>query len=165
MSQRDLGTPAPYADLVAGRDPIELLATTPARIAERVKGWDEAQWARSYGVGKWSAAQIVLHLAHDEVGWSNRVRFALTASAYVPQVWDGADWVALEAPTRTDVALDAFRALRRLNVLLYRRLTTAQLERSMPHPEYGSITVGWILRVLAGHDLHHLAHLEAIAAR
>ncbi len=30
------------------------------------------------------------------------------------------------------------------------------------HPILGQISVDWILSTLAGHDLHHLAHLEII---
>ena len=155
--------PIPYADLVGSHDPLDLLAATPRRIAALVRGWSAAQWSRRYGEGKWSAAQLVLHLAQDEVGWSNRIRFALTVPGYVPQPYDGADWVALESPTEPTAALDAFVALRQLNGLLYRRITDEQRTRLIPHPELGHISIDWILRVLAGHDLHHLAHLQAIA--
>jgi hypothetical protein len=153
----------PYSDLVGDDDPVALLESTPPRIAALVHGWAPATWARSYADGKWSAAQLVLHLAQDEVGWSSRVRLALSVPGYGPQAYDGADWVALESPTEPGIALDAFLALRRFNLILYRRITAEQRNRPVAHPEFGTISVDWILRVLAGHDLHHLAHLQAIA--
>jgi hypothetical protein len=155
----------PYADLVGAADPIELLSSTPRRIAGLVSGWSPADWSRSYAEGKWSAAQIVLHLAQDEIAFASRARLALTDPGYVPHPFDGADWVALESPVEPVVALAAFLALRALNIRLYLKLSEEQLARPIAHPELGTIYVGWIVRVLAGHDLHHLGHLETIAGR
>src|SRR5438445_4540803 len=95
----------PYASLIGAQDPLSLLASTPTRIAEFVRGWDTARWSGTYAPGKWTAAQLVLHLAHDEIGWCNRVRLALTVDGYVVQPYDGADWIALETPTEPDTAL------------------------------------------------------------
>jgi hypothetical protein len=158
------GLEHPYSDLVGTRDPIEVLSSSPRRIAQLVEGWDTKRWARSYAPGKWSAAQVVLHLLHDELAWSIRIRYALTVADYVPRPFEGADWVRLESPAEGPAALEAFLALRRLNLLLYRRLKGRELAQALAHPEFGTITVEWVLRVLAGHDLHHIKHLEAIAA-
>ena len=154
----------PYADLLGAADPIAVLAETPTRIEALVRAWDSPRWAASYAPGKWNAAQLVLHLAHDEIGWCNRVRLALSLEGYVVQPYDGAAWVALEAPIPPGVALEAFVALRRLNLTLYRRLTREQRTRPFRHPELGEISIEWIIQVLAGHDLHHLRHFDAIAA-
>lgn len=155
----------PYADLVGGQDPLALLAATPGRIAALVAGWNARRWSMSYAPGKWTAAQLVLHLAQDEIGFGDRVRLALTVDGYVVQPYDGARWVTLESPADPHAALAAYLSLRRLNLGLYGRLTPEQRERPIPHPERGAISVDWILNTLAGHDLHHLRHLEAIAAQ
>jgi DinB family protein len=154
----------PYSNLVGSDDPISLLASTPKRITELVRSWDISRWSRSYAAGKWSAAEIVLHLAHDEIGWCNRIRLALTVDGYAVQPYDGADWIAMETPTDPATALEAYVALRRLNIILYARITPEQLARPFFHPELGEISIDWILRTLAGHDLHHLHHLEMIAS-
>ena len=154
----------PYSHLVGSDDPLLLLATTPDRIAKLIRTWDVARWSMSYAPGKWSAAQIMLHLAHDEIGWCNRVRLALTVDGYVVQPYDGADWVALEIPTDPEAALDAYLALRRLNLILYRRIPADRRARPFPHQEFGELSIDWIFQTLAGHDLHHLGHLQAIAS-
>ncbi len=154
----------PYADLVGAQDPLSLLASTPTRIAALVRDWDARRWAETYAPGKWTAAQLILHLAHDEIGWCNRVRLALTVEGYVVQPYDGAQWVAQETPTDPETVLAAYLALRRLNLTLYRRIPSDQRARPLPHPELGQISIDWILQTLAGHDLHHLRHLQAIAA-
>jgi hypothetical protein len=156
---------APYADLVGEQDPLTLLGSTPLRIAELVRGFDRSRWASSYAPGKWTAAQLVLHLAQDEIGWCNRIRLALSVEGYVVQPYEGDRWVELESPADPAAALDAFLALRRLNLALYAHITPEQCARTFRHPEAGNISIEWILRTLAGHDLHHLRHLQAIASR
>ena len=114
--------PLLYADFVGSQDPLLLLALTPHRITALVRGWDAVRWSKAYTLGKWTASQIVLHLAHDEIGWGNRVRLALTVDGYVVQPYDGARWIALESPTDAEAALASYAALRHLNLLLYRRI-------------------------------------------
>jgi hypothetical protein len=156
--------PLPYADLVGSEDPLSLLASTPGRVTDLVRGWDAKRWSGTYAPGKWTAAQIVLHLAHDEIGWCNRVRLALSGDGYVVQPYDGAGWIALETPTDPQTALASYVALRRLNLILYERIPAERRARPFPHPELGEISIDWILQTLAGHDLHHLRQLQAIAA-
>ena len=151
-----------YEDLVGSEDPLELLAATPERIARLVRPWRPARWKASYAPGKWSGAQIVLHLAQDEISWSKRVRLALNDPGYVVQPYDAAVWVERETPVDALAALDAYLALRKLNLGLYRGIGEEERLRPFRHPQYGEMSIDWIMRTLAGHDLHHLRHLEAV---
>jgi hypothetical protein len=153
-----------YADLVGPEDPLTLLASTPLRIAALVQGWDTSRWSRTYAPGKWTAAQIILHLAHDEISWGARVRLARTVDGYVVQPFDGAAWIALETPTDAELALASYIALRRLNLSLYRRIGPVERAQPFAHPEFGAISIDWIVHTLAGHDLHHLRQLQTIAS-
>jgi hypothetical protein len=60
-------------------------------------------------------------------------------------------------------ALDAYTALREFNLALWRRLTAEDLARSFNHPEYGELTVGWIMAQMAGHDIHHYKQFLRVA--
>ena len=153
----------PYADLAGSRDPVELLPSTPEEIAHLVRNWEPGRWVETYAPGKWSAAQLILHLAQDEIGWSNRIRLALTTDNYVVQTYDAGEWVVREAPTEHETALSAFLALRKLNLILYRRMPEGARARRFSHGEFGEISIDWILKTLAGHDLHHLRQLRVIA--
>jgi hypothetical protein len=46
---------------------------------------------------------------------------------------------------------------------MWQRLTPEQRQRVFKHPEYGELTVEWVMAQLAGHDIHHLRQLERIA--
>lgn len=62
-------------------------------------------------------------------------------------------------------ALDAFLGLAAMNLALFASLSEADRGTMLSHPEYGSLTVDWIIHQMAGHQIHHLKQLEAIAAR
>ena len=50
----------------------------------------------------------------------------------------------------------------RMNVALFEALSPADRATAMAHPEYGSITVDWIIYTIAGHQIHHLDQLALI---
>src|SRR5262249_39601826 len=145
----DMVTSLPYAHLVGSQDPLRLLSSTPGRIADLVRGWDPTLWSKTYAPGKWTAAQVILHLAQDEIGWCNRVRLALTVDEYSVQPYDGDRWVDLETPTDPETSLASYLALRQLNLSLYTRIPPDHRARTFPHAEWGEISIDWILQTLA----------------
>lgn len=152
----------PYAAPLGDRDPLQALAETPERIREVASRWTDAQWKKPYAPGKWTAGQIIVHLAQTELALTTRVRFALSEEHYRAQPFSQDTWMAVESNADPRIALDAYLALRRLNVLLFRSLTPQQRGRRFQHAEYGELSVEWIAAQLAGHDLHHLAQLQRI---
>ena len=155
----------PYASDLGDRDPITALGETPQEIRKLVEGWAEAQFERSYAPGKWSARKILVHLAQTELALGTRVRFALTQPGYAAQSFSQDDWMPLDDKTDARTALDAYTALRRLSMPMWRSLTDVQRNRTFTHPEYGELTVHWVAAQMAGHDIHHLRHFEQIVGR
>jgi len=127
--------------------------------------WSPADFERSYAPGKWSARQILTHLAQTELAVGTRARMALTTPNYVAQFFDQDKWIARESTTSGRDALDAFLALAAMNRALFASLSPADRATTFSHPEYGSVDVDWILHMMAGHQIHHLKQLEAIATR
>jgi hypothetical protein len=152
----------PYAADLAGRAPLEALAETPGRMRQLVEGWSRDDFERSYAPGKWSARQVLIHLAQTELALTTRARFALSERDYTAQAFSQDDWIPIDASADARTALDAYLALRGLNLAMWRSLTPSQLDRRFSHPEYGELSVGWIMSQLAGHDIHHLKQLQAI---
>jgi len=52
-----------------------------------------------------------------------------------------------------------------LNVSFFATLSDADRAVPFSHPEYGSLTVDWIIHQMAGHQIHHLKQLEQIAGQ
>jgi uncharacterized damage-inducible protein DinB len=153
----------PYGSDLGDRDPLAALGETPGRIYDLVDQWPDGQFDKSYAPGKWTARQILIHLAQTELALTTRVRFALGQEGYTAQPFSQDDWIGLDAHAHARVALNAYTALRQMNLAMWKSLTPAQRARQFAHPEYGTLTVGWVAAQLAGHDIHHLKQLQIIA--
>jgi hypothetical protein len=152
----------PYADDLGSRDAVEALSDTPQKIRTLVEKWPGARWERSYAPGKWSARRVIVHLAQTELALTTRVRFAASQDGYVAQPFNQDAWLAIDDHADGLTALDAYTALRRLNVAMFKAMTQAQRQRTFTHPEYGELTCDWVAAQLAGHDIHHLKQLQTI---
>jgi len=151
--------PNPYAADLGNRDALAALDDTPARISDAVQGWTPAQFERTYAPGKWSIRKVLIHLAQTELALGSRARFALTVPGYTAQPFSQDDWLPLDAGIDGPAALAAYTSLRRMNVAMFRAASPAALDREFAHPEYGHLTVRWILNQMAGHDIHHLKQI------
>lgn len=156
--------PNPYAADLGNRPALEALAESPERIQRLVDGWTPEMFERSYAPGKWTARLILVHLAQTELALSTRARFALAEPGYTAQAFDQDHWVGIDAAVDARTALDAYLVLRRLNLTMWRSLTPDKLAQPFSHPEFGGLTVEWIMGQMAGHDIHHLRQLQAIAS-
>jgi len=153
----------PYHADLGGREPIAAMRETPGRIQALVATMTDARLERSYAPGKWTGAQLLVHLAHAEMALTVRARMALTQPDYLAQPFDQDRWLARESASAGQAALAAYLAMRQLNLHLFANLSAADLATSFRHPEYGELTVQWLLEMIAGHELHHVPHFEALA--
>jgi hypothetical protein len=154
----------PYGKFVEGLDVMQCLDETPKRIESLVRAWPREKDQRSHAPGKWTAQQVLTHLAHIEMVFALRLRFALAQDGYVVQPFEQDDWMKNEPPQSALSALDTYVALRRMTLALCRSLTPAQRAKTFTHPEYGLLDVNWMLAWAAGHERNHLPQIEAVAA-
>ena len=159
----------PYRERILGllgdRNVVESLQATTTRVEGLVARIGPEGMSRSYAPGKWTARQILAHLAAAEIGVGFRLRQALAEPDHVAQPFDQDRWADRYESLDGGTAARAFCALRPWNLALVRTLTPKDLARPMMHPERGMESVDIIVKMLAGHDLNHLAQLEQIAAQ
>jgi hypothetical protein len=148
-------------------DPIEVLGSTPSRLSELVERLGADGLERSHGPDKWPAKVVVAHLADTELGMGFRFRQALAVPPGDPphavQPFDQDAWASRSSRVDPWLALEAFRALRALNLALFAGFSLADWTTDVFHHERGFESVDTMVRFLAGHDLHHLDQLEAVA--
>lgn len=166
MATRDLSkwSGNPYGSALGEADVMIALRETPERLRAAVERLTMARMASSYAPGKWTAAQVLVHLAQCEFIFGDRIRFALTQDGYTAQPMDQDAWLQREAGVDGHVAFQAYYAARQMNLLLFTGLTDADRAKVLQHPERGQMHVEWLLELLAGHERHHLRQLESIAA-
>lgn len=148
--------------LVAGRDPLDILAQTPDRFAALIaSNPPETLRARPYA-GKWTPLEVMGHLLDGEWTYGYRSRTILCDET--PEIigMDQDRWVACQQHNQRDPAdlLDEFRTLRRSNLRLWRNAGAQERERFGLHRERGEESLGLIIELLAGHDLWHLQQID-----
>ena len=155
----------PYTADLGDREPIAAMRASTSRISALAGTWSPAQFERSYAPDKWSARQILTHLAQAELALGNRVRMALATPGYVAQSFDQDAWMARESGLSGRAALDALVATNAMNCALFDALSASDRMVAFSHPEYGALTVDWVIHQMAGHLIHHLEQLDVIASR
>jgi hypothetical protein len=132
------------------------------RLEALTRPWSADRFERSYATGKWSGRQVIVHLAQTELALGARARMALTVPAYAAQSFDQDAWIGHDSRLSGPAAVDVFRALASMNALLFESLSASERAVGFSHPEYGSLSVDWLIHQLAGHQIHHLRQLEII---
>ena len=115
--------------------------------------------------GKWSACEIVQHLADSEMRAAIRLRQLLTEENAQIQGYDEAAYaVRLRYNERTDIrpALDAIRGARHTSTQIIAHMTDQDWARSGQHPEHGNYTAEDWLRIYAAHALNHAAQIDRL---
>jgi hypothetical protein len=134
-----------YSDDLGDHEPIAAIRETLEQIRSLTAGWSPAQFERAYAPDKWTARQILIHLAQTEVALGYRVRMALASPNYAAQNFNQDQWLVHEASVSAADALGALLSLGRMNQSLFASLSADQLATGLTHPEYGALTVDWII--------------------
>jgi uncharacterized damage-inducible protein DinB len=151
----------PYAEDLGGREPLAAMAGSLDEFQTLLERAAAGVFERPLGTGKWTIAQVMLHLLHTELAFASRARLALTTARYVAQPFDQDAWMEIEGEVAGPTALEAWVTLRRVNLAFFRGLSREQRAHEFEHPEWGQVTIGWLLEFLAGHDRRHLGQLKA----
>lgn len=153
--------PTPYADYVAGQDPLAVLTSTHARYQALFARLTPAQWQSPWAPGKWTRHQVLVHVTQWELIFSTRVRMALAIPDYVVQPMEQDPLLNIEAPC-VDVATAsaAFDAVRSMNIALIRGLSPEIRATKVTHPERGPVDINDLIVTMAGHGVNHINQIE-----
>src|SRR5215467_5532352 len=149
-------------NLLAGREPIEVLGQTASTLADIVAR-HPAEVLRGRAIqGKWTPNEIIGHLTDSE--WVYGYRLRLILSEDDPEILGTRQdsWVSsLQHNEREPSELvEIFRTLRLFNLAVWRGTSPEDLKRSGRHNERGLESLGTMLRLVAGHDLSHLDQIR-----
>ncbi|MFL6351308.1 MAG: YfiT family bacillithiol transferase [Bryobacteraceae bacterium] len=143
------------------------LEELPALLKQSVKGLDDSQLDTPYRPDGWTVRQVVHHLPDSHLNSYSRFRFALTEEAPAIKSYDEAAWAELaDAKTApVEISLALLTALHERWVTLLRSLSETDLDRTLRHPEWGEISLDWMLGLYAWHGRHHVAHITSLRER
>ncbi len=155
----------PYGKFLGDRDPVEVMTATPGRLREYSSLTAGPKATHSYAPGKWTAAQILAHLADCEVAFAFRLKQAAADDHHIIQPFDQDAWARVSGQPDAAQALATFSAVRAWNLAFLQQLPAGTMDKVVSHPERGPMTFGSIVALIGGHDLNHLGQLDQIASQ
>jgi hypothetical protein len=135
----------PYASFLKDQDPLTVLDATTSRLESLAHTIGSEKITRPPAPGKWSARDILAHLADCEIAFAFRFRQTLAEDHHMIQPFDQEKWASTYAERSASEALAAFAALRRWNLLLIRSSLPAHARKPVTHPERGAMTFSTIV--------------------
>ena len=147
--------------LLGGRTPLEVLARTASTLAEIVRAHSATVLRTRPFEDKWTPNEIIGHLVDGELVYGYRLRLVLSEDDPAILGTNQDSWVARQHHNEREPSelVDMFRAMRQINLAVWKRLSPADWNRTGRHNERGSESLAVMLRVIAGHDLSHLAQI------
>ena len=133
-------------------------------VARSLEGFDEETLSAHPIPGKWSAREVVQHLADSEMNSAIRLRKLLTEDDPQIQGYDQEHYATSlrynERPV--EPALDALRAARATTGQLFDAMSDADWSRAGTHSESGRYTAEDWLRIYAAHAHNHAAQIRRL---
>jgi DinB superfamily len=151
-------------EVLGQRDPLEVLEELDGWLDRRFAGLPEASLQRPEAPGKWSAADVVQHLADSELVLGFRMRMILTEDRPAIQGYDQDKWAGTLRYPEVPVAeaRAQLRALRVANLRALRRLGPAEMQRVGMHSERGPESLGHLVKLMGAHDLVHRRQIDRV---
>jgi hypothetical protein len=133
-------------------------------VARNLEGFPEESLSAHPLPGKWSAREIVQHLADSEMNSAIRLRKLLTEDDPQIQGYDQDQYaVSLRYNERpVEPALDALRGARATTGQLLDQMSDADWSRAGTHSESGRYTAEDWLRIYADHAHNHAAQIRRL---
>jgi hypothetical protein len=153
-------------DLLGDQDPLQIAAGQLSWLERRTAGLDDAMLRRAEAPGKWSAIEVIQHLADTEVVYAWRTRQILTVDRPEIQGYDQDAWARMlgYAAMPLDVALAQLGGVRAANLRLWQSLTPAERAREGLHSERGPESLDLLIRMMGAHDLVHRRQIDRVLA-
>jgi hypothetical protein len=133
-------------------------------VAASLEGFPINQLTAHPISGKWSACEIVQHLADSEMNSAIRLRRLLTEERPVIHAYDQDDYAARLKYNERDMApaLELFRGARSTTAQLLSRMSDEDWQREGWHPESGLYTAAHWLKIYAAHAHNHAAQIRRL---
>lgn len=133
-------------------------------VARSLEGFSEEELGAHPLEGKWSAREVVQHLADSEMASAIRLRRLLAEERPLIQGYDQDDYARRLNYNARDIApaLEAFRGARATTAQLLEAMTVEDWAREGTHSESGRYTAEDWLRIYAAHAHNHAAQIRRL---
>ena len=136
------------------------------QVTKALEGFPPGKLSAHPITGKWSAAEIVHHLADSEMNSAIRLRKLLAEAHPVIQGYDQEVWAALlhYQARPIEPSLQAFRYARESTAQLFEHMSEADWRKLGWHSDAGSYHTERWLEIYAGHAHGHAEQIARLKA-
>jgi hypothetical protein len=141
------------------------------RFSSVIKSLSDEEMHFRPGPGRWSAHDMIIHVADSEASGYIRLRRALSEPGSSVMPWDQDVWAQKLDYQSQDPALhlELFRLLRQSSYEIVKKIPDEKWNNTYEHPEYGTVTLDGWLDIYSKHIQSHIAqinrNLEAMKAK
>lgn len=141
---------------------IQKIAALPAQLEAVIAGRTDADLNKNYGPGKWTARQVIHHLADAHIQAFVRMRLVATTDRPTLQPYDQDTWAKLpdSCTGPLEPSLEMLRGTQARMAAFLGALPVEAFDRTAFHPERGSMTLDDLVRIYSGHGEKHLGHIR-----
>ena len=149
---------------VEGQNHFKVFQSTAGKLQRLMKRVPQSRLKKQTAPDKWSAAEILGHLAESEIVFGYRVRMILGSNGTPIQAFDQNKWhenagYLTRSPKKT---FELFRILRESNVGLLKSLKKERWDFYGNHQERGHESIARMVELYAGHDVNHVKQIESL---
>jgi hypothetical protein len=147
---------------------ISEIEKLPSQIRDAVKGLNDAQLNTAYRPDGWTVRQVVHHVADSHMNAYMRFKLALTENKPTIKPYEEKLWAEMEdsKDLSPEISLSLLDSLHTRWVYILKKLSAADLDKSVFHPESKrEMSVKFLLALYAWHSKHHVAHITELRKR
>ncbi len=150
---------------VGDRDPVQVLAETPQSIRQAIEDVQQSVLEMRPFAEKWTPREIIMHFVDSALNRSLRFRMILSGRHPVLTGYDERELVSIRSEQRATAFedIELFSSIQRADVALLEQ-SKHRFDLPSHHLERGETTLGELVHLEAGHDLHHLDQLRRYIA-
>ena len=149
-------------DVLGERDPLDVLRQTEDDLPRLIDETNLAVLHKRPEEGKWTPTEILGHLVDHEITTACRIRTTRFDKEAWLSSYDQETWVAKQKYNDKDPKqlIQRFKLLRNMNIEQYESLSPEELSRPHQRMGGGEVTLSYLLKRHAAHDLIHLDQLD-----
>ena len=146
---------------------ISDIGEAPRRFRSAVSGLNDQQLDTPYRPDGWTVRQVIHHVPDSHLNAYIRFKLALTEDHPTIRPYLEALWAELpEAKSAAiEISLVLLEALHARWVLSLQKMRPEDFQRTIHHPESGTMTLDTVLQLYAWHGKHHAAHITGLKKR
>jgi hypothetical protein len=146
---------------------INEIESLPLKLKKAVSGLSDEQLDTPYRHDGWTIRQVIHHIPDSHLNAYVRMKLALTEKEPLIKTYEEKEWAKLHDYYQTpiSVSIDLLEALHKRWVILLNSLNEKEFHKKFKHPEWGLVSVDFLVAQYAWHGTHHVSHITSLRNR